>query len=110
MAPAEDFAWSADLERDTFSMANVEPQLPGLNRQGWERIEEIVRAEACRHGSIVVFTGPVFPGSVKIGKDYVVVSEGFFKIAVDPKRVGHWPLWRSKKILQRETLKRPQSR
>jgi DNA/RNA endonuclease G (NUC1) len=29
MAPAEDFAWSSKLERETFSMANVEPQLPG---------------------------------------------------------------------------------
>lgn len=31
-APAEDFAWSASLMRDSFSMANMTPQLPGLNR------------------------------------------------------------------------------
>jgi hypothetical protein len=35
MAPAEDFAWSKTRKRETFSMANIEPQLLGLNRQGW---------------------------------------------------------------------------
>jgi endonuclease G len=84
MVPAEDFAWSEELERDTFSMANVEPQLPGLNRQGWERIEEITRAEACRHGEVVIFTGPIYPGKKTIGKDKLAVPQGFFKIAIDP--------------------------
>ncbi len=58
MAPAEDFAWSKTLERETFSMASVEPQLPCLNRQGWERIEEIARTEACRHGAAAIFLRP----------------------------------------------------
>jgi endonuclease G, mitochondrial len=84
MAPAEDFAWSRTLERETFSMANVEPQLPGLNRQGWERIEEITRAEACRHGAVVIFTGPVFPGSLTISADRLPVPQGFFKLVIDP--------------------------
>lgn len=85
LAPAEDFAWSAELERDTFSMANVEPQLPGLNRQGWERIEEITRAEACRHGEVWIFTGPIYPGIGEIGADKLSVPRGFFKVVVDPK-------------------------
>ena len=32
-APAEDFAWNKDTEYDSFSMANMAPQKPGLNRQ-----------------------------------------------------------------------------
>jgi endonuclease G, mitochondrial len=32
-APAQDFAWSAGTMKDSFSMANMAPQLPGLNRQ-----------------------------------------------------------------------------
>jgi len=84
MAPAEDFAWSKMLERETFSMANVEPQLPGLNRQGWERIEELARAEACQHGAVVIFTGPVYPGKKTIGRDKLAVPQGFFKLVIDP--------------------------
>lgn len=87
MAPAEDFAWNADQERESFSMANVEPQLPGLNRQGWERLEEIVRAEACARGAVDVFTGPIYSsgaGARTIGADRLAVPDGFFKIAIDP--------------------------
>jgi DNA/RNA endonuclease G (NUC1) len=84
MAPAEDFASSAARERETFSMVNIEPRLPGLNRQIWEPSEEIVRAEACRHGRIDVFTGPIFPSTKRIGKSELPVPIGFFKIAVDP--------------------------
>ena len=60
------------------------PQLPGLNRQGWERIEEITRAEACRHGVVVIFTGPLYPTSSTIGADRLPVPQGFFKIVIDP--------------------------
>lgn len=84
MAPAEDFAWSAELERSTFSMANVEPQLPGLNRQGWERMEEIARAEACVRGTVDIFTGPIYPGTATIGADKLAVPRAFFKIIIDP--------------------------
>jgi transposase len=53
MAPAEDFAWCKTLEHEKFSMANVEPQLPGLNRQGWERIEEIARVNPPDHAIVL---------------------------------------------------------
>lgn len=45
-APAEDFAWSRVEMRDSFSMANMAPQLPRLNRAEWKRLEEMVRAWA----------------------------------------------------------------
>jgi endonuclease G, mitochondrial len=87
MAPAEDFAWNERLERDTFSMANVAPQLPGLNRQGWERLEEITRAEACVRGEVYVFTGPIFAASYfeakTIGADKLPVPVAFFKVVID---------------------------
>jgi endonuclease G len=47
-APAEDFAWSAAQMHDSFSMANMTPQLAGLNRAEWERLEETVRARVQR--------------------------------------------------------------
>lgn len=84
MAPNADFAWDAELQKQSFSMANVEPQLPGLNRQGWEALEEIARAEACARGAVVIFTGPVFPAHSTIGPDKIPVPRGFFKIIADP--------------------------
>jgi len=46
MAPAVDFALDAAEKSDSFSMANMAPQLPGLNRAEWEHLEETVRAWA----------------------------------------------------------------
>lgn len=84
MAPAEDFAKDEDLERDTFKMTNVSPQLPGLNRQGWERIEDWARAEACVYGDVDIVTGPIFRAhpAITFGRDHVAVPEAFFKIIV----------------------------
>jgi len=84
MAPNEDFAWDADEQRDTFSMANVAPQLPGLNRQGWERGEEYVRAWALARGDVEVYVGPVMaPTMGAIGADKLPVPSAFFKVVVD---------------------------
>lgn len=84
MAPNEDFAWNKDEQRDTFSMINVEPQLPGLNRQGWERLEEDVRAWALSHGDIEVYVGPIFvTAKGTIGADKIAVPSAFFKVVID---------------------------
>jgi hypothetical protein len=60
-APAEDFAWDADELSDSFSMANMAPQLPGLNRAEWEHLEETVRSWALVRGELLIFVGPVLP-------------------------------------------------
>ena len=83
MAPAEDFAWNETLERESFSMANVEPQLAGLNRQGWERLEETARAEACVRGRVDIFSGPIYPAIDHIGSEGLPVPKAFFKVVVD---------------------------
>ena len=84
MAPNEDFAWDADEQRDTFSMANVAPQAPGLNRQGWERLEEDVRAWALTRGDLQVYVGPIYGETPKtIGADKLSVPSAFYKIVVD---------------------------
>src|SRR5689334_17608706 len=59
-------------------------RLPELNRQGWERLEELVRAEACRRGRIEIYTGPVYPSIAELGADRLPVPRGFFKLALDP--------------------------
>jgi endonuclease G len=85
-APAEDFAWSAAEMSDSFSMANMAPQVGGLNRQLWERLEETVRAWAYERGAVAVYTGPDLSGSTKkIGKDDVLVPTAFWKVVIDEK-------------------------
>jgi endonuclease G len=83
MAPNEDFAWSRSEQHDTFSMANVNPQLPGLNREGWERLEEDVRAWALQRGDLQVYVGPIYGVSQTIGPDALPVPAAFFKVVVD---------------------------
>lgn len=58
MTPAGDIA-SRRAKHETFSMANVVPQAPALNRGVWEGIESAVRRLAERSGELYIVTGPV---------------------------------------------------
>lgn len=85
-APAEDFDWSVVEMSDSFSMANMAPQVPGLNRQQWERLEASVRSWAVLRSSVTVYVGPVLSSDDKtIGRDKVQVPRGFWKVVVDDK-------------------------
>jgi endonuclease G len=87
MAPAEDFAWNAGELSDSFSMANMSPQIAGLNRQGWERLEEDVRAWAWTRGSLDIYVGPIMrPGETSVPDGRVTVPTGFWKVIVDPAK------------------------
>lgn len=85
MADNADFAWDQGQQRDTFSMANVLPQLPGLNRQGWERGEEMTRAWAWSRGAVDVVAGPIYGGHATIGADALPVPIAFYKVVIDPR-------------------------
>jgi endonuclease G, mitochondrial len=86
-APADDFAWSVPQMHDSFSMANMTPQLPRLNRAEWERLEETVRAWAWERGALMIYVGPVLAATGKtIGADHVAVPLAFWKVIVDPAR------------------------
>jgi endonuclease G len=86
-APAQDFAWNDKEMHDSFSMANMTPQLPGLNRRQWERLEEAVRAWAADRGDLIIYVGPVIKREPRtIGDDHVVVPSAFWKVVIDPTR------------------------
>ena len=86
-APAEDFAWDPGEMSDSFSMANMAPQLPGLNRAEWEHLEETVRAWALARGELVIYTGPILPAKpATIGKDRIAVPGAFWKVVIDPNQ------------------------
>jgi endonuclease G len=84
-APAEDFAWDLQAAYDSFSMVNAVPQLPGLNREGWEHLEQTVRAWAWTRGAVIVYVGPILtPQPPTIGGNRVAVPIAFFKVVYDP--------------------------
>lgn len=84
-APAQDMAWDVGVSHDSFSMANVAPQLPGLNRAEWERLEETVRAWALDRGELQIYVGALPQAKGAIGADKVAVPAGFYKVVVDVK-------------------------
>jgi endonuclease G len=61
MAPAADMP-SRESQNQSFSLANMIPQNPTLNRVDWARIEETTRKLAKGYGEVYVVTGPVFEG------------------------------------------------
>ncbi|WP_082727591.1 DNA/RNA non-specific endonuclease [Burkholderia mayonis] len=85
MTPAGDPSTEAS-EKETFSMANVVPQNPTLNRGKWEKIENNVRNLAAQLGEIFVVTGPAFNnGAVPtIGPDAVYVPSYTWKAIYEP--------------------------
>jgi endonuclease G len=90
-APAEDFDWSKDQMPDSFSTANMAPQKPGLNRQGWKGLETWVRAAALSNTELVVMTGPIIEDGAKaIGADKIAVPTSFFKVVYDEKSSKVW--------------------
>ena len=90
MAPNKDFAWDEDAQHDSFSMANVAPQVAGLNTQQWEHLEETVRAWAWMRGTVTVYVGPELGAGPRpvlqgIGAHHVAVPTAFWKIIADPR-------------------------
>jgi len=85
MTPAGDPSTLAS-EGETFSMANVVPQVHVLNAGEWEKIENYVRNLATQLGEVYVVTGPAFDTSSipTIGKDGVAVPAYTWKAVYEP--------------------------
>jgi endonuclease G len=84
-APAQDFAWDLARMKDSFSMVNMAPQVPGLNRKQWLRLEEMVRVWATDRKELLIYVGPTILNEHRtIGKHHIVVPTEFWKIIIDP--------------------------
>ena len=81
---------TAHAQEQTFSLANMVPQAPELNRGVWEGIERAVRRLTVRRGALYVVTGPAFQGESiqSIGPDGVLVPSSTWKAVYDPKAGG----------------------
>lgn len=84
MTPAGDIA-SRRAKDETFSMANVVPQAPALNRGVWEGIERAVRHLAERDGELYIVTGPVLrPGDQRTENGRVEIPGATWKAIYNP--------------------------
>ena len=84
MTPSGDMP-TPDAQQQSFSLANMVPQTPVLNRGVWERIESAVRRLARREGELYVVTGPVFEGAdLQALQGRVLVPTSTWKAVYDP--------------------------
>ena len=86
MTPSGDMP-EEQAQQQSFSLANMVPQTPKLNRGVWAKIETVVRARAASSGELYVVTGPAFQGGnlSAIGPDGVLVPTSTWKAVYDPQ-------------------------
>lgn len=80
MAPDADMP-TREASAEAFSLANMSPQAPGLNRNSWAQLEGSVRRQT-REGKVFVVTGPLFlDAKVKTTKKggKLLIPSHFFK-------------------------------
>lgn len=84
VAPSGDM-FDIRSQYESFSLANMMPQEPSVNRGVWEKIESGVRRMAKTRGELFVVTGPLFQGGKlqRIG-GAVMVPTAMFKAVYDP--------------------------
>jgi endonuclease G, mitochondrial len=83
MAPANDFTRSLAAMKATFVLTNAVPQKKGVNRGKWGQLEGAVHDHAGAHGTVWVYSGPIFAGTAApktIGPHKVAVPSHTYKV------------------------------
>jgi endonuclease G, mitochondrial len=84
MTPSGDMP-DPEAQQQSFSLANIVPQTPALNRGVWEGLESTVRRLTESHGELYVVTGPAFQGAqLQSLKGRVLVPTSTWKAVYDP--------------------------
>ena len=98
MAPAADMP-TAQAMAQSFSLANMVPQNPDLNRGVWAKsVEAATRKYVSRaSGDVFVITGPVFSPNIasspSIGEGSVHVPRYLYKLVYDKDKNKAWAHW-----------------
>jgi len=75
------FDWSKKSVRKTYSMANIIPQAPKVNRKTWIKVEKLERKIAVSLGSVNVLNGVIYDKEPqRIGKHRIAVPSAFWKM------------------------------
>ena len=81
------FDYSAKVVRKTYTMANIIPQAPKVNRKTWIKAEKLERQVAAKLGSVSVLNGVVYSSHPKrIGKNQIAVPDGFWKMIYNDEK------------------------
>ncbi|MFR9672703.1 MAG: DNA/RNA non-specific endonuclease, partial [Rikenellaceae bacterium] len=59
LCPAASMSFDKVAMEESFYMSNMSPQAPTFNRDGWMRLEKLVRGWAAADSVIYVVTGPI---------------------------------------------------
>lgn len=87
--------FSAEGMAQSFSLANVVPQVPSFNQGAWNRIEQDTRKYVKRaKGDVFVITGPVYSERPRrLGPGKVWVPDVMFKLVYDRSSGRSWAHW-----------------
>ncbi len=81
LAPDASFDWSIESLEATYSLANIIPQVPIVNREMWVKVEQYARDKAVELGRLDVVNVVKFSIEPKyIGDDNIAISMGYYKI------------------------------
>ena len=80
------FDYDAKVVVKTYTMANIIPQAPNVNRRTWIKAEKLERSVAVGLGSVNVLNGVVYNSNPKrIGKNKIAVPDAFWKMIYNDK-------------------------
>ena len=80
LASDASFDWSDDSLKSVYSMANVIPQYPDINRYSWIDTENLEREQAIKYKSVDVVIGVDYSDNPQtIGENNIAVPRGFYK-------------------------------
>ena len=81
MAPDAAFDWSQESLDAVYTLANIIPQAPQVNRRSWATLERYVRDIAVELGELnVVNVVQYGQRSSRMGKNRMAISKGYYKI------------------------------
>ena len=87
LASDASFDWDEKVMRKTYSMVNVIPQSPKVNRKLWIKSEKYERLVSTQLGSVNVINGVVYDENPKrIGKNQISVPKGFWKMIYNDEK------------------------
>jgi len=87
LANEASFDYNKKVVRKTYTMANIIPQAPKVNRKTWIKAEKLERTLAISLGIVKVLNGVVYSSNPqRIGKNQIAVPNGFWKMIYNDKK------------------------
>ena len=81
------FDYDNKILRKTYSMANIIPQAPNVNRKSWIKAEKYERQIAVKLENVNVLNGVIYTKNPKrIGRNKIAVPDAFFKVIYNNKK------------------------